>query len=342
MNLRQLITLGLKAAICIAAIAWVARGVAVEELIAVWLEANKPLLACALLLFLLTPLLQAVRLRRLLAAQDIRIGMGESVRLAFAGNFMNFAAPIGSTTGDVFKAIYLGRRTKRSWEAAATTFADRGIGLGTLLLCVTLIALLSRTDSALALLRGYLTVLSLVLVAGVGLVLWLPMRTNPWISRWIERLPKRDVLLRAGRATRMLLASPRVLTLAVVDTLGIQIAAAASFLCVALALGFRIAPDDWVAVYAFFSAGEIVKALPGPPQGLGTMEVAYSFFFSHWAGASQIVSAAIAIRLVNLICSLPGALFATGWMTTAKARRASSDSASTASSWPATAATRIG
>lgn len=341
MSLRQGISTTLKAAICVAAVAWVARGIDLGDLTGVWSRADKPLLLLALPIFLLTPLLQAARLRRLLAAQAIHIGWAESIRLAFAGNFMNFAAPIGSTTGDVFKAIYLGRRTERGWEAAAITFADRAVGLGTLLLCVTLIALLSGGDGRLAALRGYLTVLSLGLLAGAGLILWLPTQMSPRVSGWIERVPRHDALLRAARATRLLLASPRVLMLAVIDTLGIQVAAAASFLCIALALGFQIAPEEWLALYAFFSAGEIVKALPGPPQGLGTMEVAYSFFFSPWAGASQIVSAAIAIRLVNLICALPGAAFAIGSLAKAATSGPSRDAPRSATPWPASA-TKIG
>jgi uncharacterized protein (TIRG00374 family) len=313
MTLRQLMIGATKTAVCVAAIAWVARGVDFGGWGAVWLDADKSLLAAAVLLFFATPVLQGVRLRRLLAGQGISLGAAESVQLAFAGNFMNFAAPIGSTSGDVYKAIYLGRREQQGWEAATVTFLDRAVGLGTLLLSVTAIALLSGADSRLSPLRGYLTVLSLGMLAAIAATLWLTAPGADRLGAWLARAPKRATLERIAHATRALFSRPGVLALAVVDTVGIQIAAAGSFLCLALALGFAINPDDLLAVYAFFSSGEIVKALPGPPQGLGTMEVAYSFFFADWAGPTQIVSAALAIRAVNLICSLPGAAFVVGW-----------------------------
>ena len=82
------------------------------------------------------------------------------------------------------------------------------------------------------------------------------------------------------------------------------------FLLVALGLGFVIPATGLIDLYAYFSAGEIVKSIPGPPQGLGTMELAYRWFFGDWASASQIVSAALAIRLVGLVCALPGAWLA--------------------------------
>jgi uncharacterized protein (TIRG00374 family) len=301
----------LKTLICVAALAWVSNGVQWSALSDIRLAANPALLAAALGIFLTTPVLQGIRLRRLLASQDIAIGVVESVRLAFAGNFMNFAAPIGSTTGDVFKAIYLGRRTRHSWEAAAITFVDRGIGLSTLLISVTLLAWLSGPASPLAVLRGYLAAISVVLVAGVAAFLFLG--TGGVVGRVASRLPKREELSRVAAATRTLFLSPGVLLLACLDTVGIHLAAAASFLCVALGLGFGLGVADWPSLYATFSAGELVRALPGPPQGLGTMEMAYSYFFATWALPAQIISGAVVIRMVMLISSLPGAAFAFGW-----------------------------
>lgn len=297
-----------KTGLCVAALWWVARGLDAADFVTVWTNANPWLLLAGLAIFMLTPLLQGVRLRRLLAAQGTALGMGESVRLAFAGNFMNFAVPVGSTTGDVYKAAYLGQRMEHSWEAVVTTFFDRAVGLATLLFTVAAIAVLSGPESPLATLRPHLVILCLGLIILVVAVRYSPLDGEAIRSR--ERVPARDILARAVDTLRGNVASPRVLTAAVIDTLGIQVAATASFLCAALALGFRLHLGDGLDLYAFFSAGEIVKALPGPPQGLGTLETAYGLFFGSWATASQIVSAAVAIRAINLICSLPGAPFA--------------------------------
>lgn len=299
----------LRLSICAAAIVLIARTVSISELMHAIDNANQPLLFCGLATFLLTPVLQGVRLRRLLEIQGVHVSGHDSVGLAFAGNLLNFAAPIGSTSGDFYKAVFLGRRARQGWEAAATVFVDRGIGLATLLFSVAAIALLAGPNCPLANLRLYLALLSLAVLAAGGLVLILPLLRRTALRSRIDRLPGGEKLRRIVSATRILLASPRALLLAVVDTLGIQIAAAAAFLCIALAFGFRIEPRDWTALYAYFSAGEIVKALPGPPQGLGTMEVAYTYFFEHWAGHAQILTAALGVRAVALACSLPGAAF---------------------------------
>lgn len=307
MTFRSLAINLIKAAICIAALWWVARGVELDDVIGTWTAASPALLVLAVAIFMITPVLQGVRLRRLLVAQGMELGTWESIRLAFAGNFMNFAVPVGSTTGDVYKAAYLARRVDRSGRAVVTTFVDRAIGLGTLVLSVTGVALVAGPTSPLAPLRPILIALSIGLLGGVAVIRWAPLQ-----SSMFARIPAGDRITRLLGAARASLASGRALALAIVDTVGIQVAAAAAFLCAALALGFDVVPGDWLSFYAFFSGGEIVKAIPGPPQGLGTLEAAYGVFFKAWATPAAIVSAAVAIRAINLICALPGAAFAIG------------------------------
>ena len=264
------------------------------------------LLLAAVVVFLAVPLLQAARLRYLLRAEGTEMDWPASVRLAFVGNFLNFAAPLGSTAGDVYKAYDAARHTRRKTEAAATVFIDRAIGLGTLLVSVGLIAALAAADSRLAPLRAY--VLSLVGLMTIGGVVWFSPAIRGWdiVRRLSARLPLSDQLRRIDSTARTLFTRPRVLLAAIGMTLALQIAAAAAFVCVAAGLGLRVNDASPLDLYAYFSAGELVKALPGPPQGLGTMELAYTYLFTGLGGAAQIVSAAFAIRLVNLVCSLPG------------------------------------
>ncbi|MBL8880620.1 MAG: flippase-like domain-containing protein [Phycisphaerales bacterium] len=291
----------------------------------IWRHSEKWLMVAAVGVFLAIPFLQALRLHWLLAAQRVHLTFGESIRLAFAGNFMNFAAPLGSTAGDVFKAWYVSRRTPRGVEAGTTVFVDRAVGLGTLLLTVALVALVNSGDARLIALRGQLFVLSGLLVGGVVVMLLPAVRNSRALRGLVERLPRTSAIQKALRTTRELLASPGLLIGAMGVTFVLQVLAAGSFLLLALSLGFRVGPAEWVDLYAYFSSGEIVKAIPGPPQGLGTMELAYQYFFQNWAGASQIVSAAFAIRIVNLICALPGVVFVAGW---SHARRGETASAS--------------
>lgn len=264
--------------------------------------------AAALAIFLMVPVLQAVRLRAVLRSQAIEGGFADHLRLAFAGNFMNFAAPFGSTAGDVYKAWHFARRSTAGTEAASLVLVDRAIGLGTLLLTVGLIALAAGADSRLGLLRPLLIGLSSAMLAG-GAVYLLPMwRQWTFTQKIAARLPIRDQLARIDTAVRRLLSSPGVLLKAMGITVILQIFAAASFVCMAAGLGMFLGGASGLEWYAYFSAGEIVKAIPGPPQGLGTMELAYTYFFAGLGSAAQILTAAIGVRAVNLLCSLPGAL----------------------------------
>ncbi|MCC6360134.1 MAG: flippase-like domain-containing protein [Phycisphaerales bacterium] len=268
--------------------------------------------AAALAVFLMVPVLQAVRLRAVLRSQSIEGGFAEHLRLAFAGNFMNFAAPFGSTAGDVYKAWHFARRSSAGTEAASLVLVDRAIGLGTLLLTVGLIALAAGADSRLGLLRPLLIGLSSAMLAG-GAVYLLPMwRQWSFTQKIAARLPKRDQLARIDTAIRRLLSSPGVLLKAMGITVILQIFAAASFVCMAAGLCMFLGGASGLEWYAYFSAGEIVKAIPGPPQGLGTMELAYTYFFAGLGSAAQILTAAIGVRAVNLLCSLPGALLLFG------------------------------
>jgi uncharacterized protein (TIRG00374 family) len=295
--------------ICATALWFALRSLSLAELREIWLGSDRTMLATGTVVFLVVPLLQAVRLRWLLRLQQVEMGWRESIRLAFAGNFLNFAAPLGSTAGDVYKAWVAGRNTPRKTEAAATVFVDRGIGLATLLVSVGILAAASPFDSHLASLRPYFLTLLALLIGG-GLVY-----VSPFARRWSllprigERLPLVEHLKRIDATMRGLLSKPVTLLGAVLITLVLQVFAAAAFACVAFGLGLSILDTNPAEIYAYFSAGELVKAIPGPPQGLGTMELAYQFFFTGLGSTSQIVSAAVAMRLVNLVCALPGAAF---------------------------------
>lgn len=278
--------------------------------VTVWRGSKGWLLAAAVCVFLTVPLLQAVRLRALLCAQGVDLPLHEHIRLAFVGNFMNYAAPLGSTAGDVYKAFHVARRTDLRVEGAAIVLLDRAVGLGTLLASVALIACLAGAESRLAPLRGYLVGMTAVGMLAAAILVTPAFRRMRLMQTIAARLPQRERLTRVDRTARAMLARPRALLAAIGITLVLQILAAATFLLVALGLGFVIPATAMIDLYAYFSAGEIVKAIPGPPQGLGTMELAYRWFFGSWAGASQIVSAALAIRLVGLVCAMPGAWLA--------------------------------
>ncbi len=273
-----------------------------------WHRSQGSLLLAAVLVFAIVPLFQAFRIRTILRVQDISIRYWDALKVTFAGNFLNFATPLGSTAGDVFKAYYLSLYTSRKTEAAALVFLDRAIGLGTLLLVVSFITVLSPASGRLHVLRPYMIAVMAVSGLMVSVYVWRPPR---WLFLWqwiVSRLPGAEHLRRVDGTAIRLIHRKDILARVVLITLILQVVAAASFFVVAMALGMSANLGNAITYYASFSAGEVVKALPGPPQGLGTMELAYSYLLTPFGGPSQILCAAFGIRLVMLICSLPGLL----------------------------------
>jgi len=273
-----------------------------------WGRSDKNLLLLSLVIFLPVPVFQGVRLRWMLRAQGIDVGVWENVKLAFAGNFLNFAAPLGSTGGDVFKAYYVSLHTDRKTEAVTTIFLDRVVGLGTLILMVAVVASAAPGDSPLAEFRLYTLGFLAVGSAGAFAYLSPALRSRFLPYKLLERVPKIDHLRRIDKTTRTLAAHKGICLSAILITAALQVVAMISYIIVAAALGLDARLDNALEFYAYFATGCVVQALPGPPQGLGTVELAYAIFFARYGSVSQIVCMALAVRIMVLTASLPGLL----------------------------------
>ncbi|MCH7643692.1 MAG: flippase-like domain-containing protein, partial [Myxococcales bacterium] len=129
------------------------------------------------------------RLRWLLAAQAIHLSYWDCVKLSFAGNFLNVAAPLGSTAGDVFKAYFVSLHTDRKTEAMTTIVLDRVLGLGTRVLVVALMASMSPADGRLGQFRIYTLVMLAIGIAAVFAYLSPVLRRKLVPRGWLERLP---------------------------------------------------------------------------------------------------------------------------------------------------------
>ncbi len=275
---------------------------------AAWRNSNKSLLLLAVLIHFPVVFPQALRFQWLLAAQDIAVSYWECVKLSLAGNFLNFATPFGSHAGDVFKAYFASLHTEHKTEAVTTVVLDRFIGLGSLLLVVAVITAFSPPQSRLAVLRPYM-----LGMLGIGAVVAFAYLSPALRRRWvniplISRLPMLHQLKRVDKTARTLVGRTGTLVGAVLLTIGLQAMALAAYFVVAIALAMDANAGNMLEYFAYFYAGTIVQALPGPPQGLGTVELTYRYFFAEFGSPSQIVCMAFAIRVVALVCALPGLL----------------------------------
>lgn len=273
-----------------------------------WRDSNKNFLLLAILLHFPVVFPQALRFKWLLGAQNIAVGYWECVKLTFAGNFLNFATPLGSHAGDAFKAYFASLHTDRKTEAITTVVLDRIIGLATLLLVATLIVTLGPGGERLTQLRPYLLVPMAIGVFGGAFYLspafgWIKLPPS-----LVSRIPMIDQLRRMDRAARKLAGHTPAVIGAVVLTVILQALALCAYFAVAVALAMNAHWGNILEYFTYFYTGTIVQALPGPPQGLGTVELAYRFFFAPYGSASQIVCMALVIRVVVLACAIPGLL----------------------------------
>lgn len=273
-----------------------------------WRNSRKSFLLLAILIHFPVLFPQALRFQWLLKAQKITLGFWECVKLSLAGNFLNFATPLGSNAGDVFKAYFASLHTDRKTEAVTTVVLDRLIGLASLLLVVVAITVLSPSGTRLSLLRPYMVGLSVI--GAVAMALYF----SPWMRRrwsgaaWVTRVPLYEHLRRVDRATHALAGHIPTVVASVLITIFLQLTALLAYFCVAVAVGMDAGVNNALEYIAYFYTGVLVQALPGPPQGLGTVELTYRYFFAPYGGASQIVCMAFAIRVVALVCALPGLL----------------------------------
>ncbi|UCE58648.1 MAG: flippase-like domain-containing protein [Phycisphaerales bacterium] len=273
-----------------------------------WSTSTKTLFLLAIAINSLVVFPLALRFQWLLLAQDIRISYWEALKLTFAGNFLNFATPLGSNAGDVFKAYFVSLHTEHKTEAVATVALDRMIGLATLITVVTAITVFSSGGGRLATLRPYTLVVFVGGVAGAFVYLSPLLRKYLIPRKWLERLPMFEQIRRVDNAARTLAGSKSIVLGAVVMTLILQGLALTAYFTVAVALGLVANAGNIIEYYAYFYTGALVQTLPGPPQGLGTVELAYRYLLGPYGSPSQIVCVAFGIRIVVLACALPGLL----------------------------------
>ncbi|MFQ5490225.1 MAG: lysylphosphatidylglycerol synthase transmembrane domain-containing protein [Phycisphaerae bacterium] len=293
-------------------------------------RSNHTMLLLSVVAFLPVSFLQSLRFQWLLRAQDVRISYWESVKLCFAGNFLNFAAP-GTTGGDVVKAYYITLHTDQKTEAVTTVFLDRVAGLAGLLTMVGVVSTLYGKEPRLR----YMGLLGLAVLGGLllGGALLISERLRTWLGS--RRISRRLTALadaadgadtaggkggglsarllsharRADRATRRLLKHRPLVLGAYAVTVLLQVIALSVFVLIAYAVGMDFAGRSVFDYYASIAAGLIVGAVPISPQGLGTMEAVFKHFLVGTHGnLSQVLCLAMGVRFVQLLWALPGVL----------------------------------
>jgi len=271
-------------------------------------SADGTLIWLAILAFAPVPLLQSVRFRWMVRAQEIQLSLWEAMKLVYAGNFLNFVA-LGSTGGDVFKAYYVSTHTSRKTEAVVTVLLDRAVGMMGLVVITLLVMTLRLDDPKI---RPWLPWVALILaglVAAVFVAFSRRARARLRVDDWIGRLPFGEQLRRIDAATHRMRHHPRRLLAAVTLSVGLQGCAIASFMLAGMGLGMQGSLAAIPDYLVYLALGMLVAAIPVSYQGLGTLDATLQFFFRGvYGNFSQVLFLGFAIRLVQLLWALPGAI----------------------------------
>jgi uncharacterized protein (TIRG00374 family) len=266
----------------------------------------------AILIFLPVPVLQSMRLVWMLAVQDVRLSYWNAFKLTYAGNFFNFALP-GTVGGDLIKAYYVTRFTRRKTEAVTTVFLDRVIGLSGLMILasVTFLFAWKGIEWSPTYRNTLATALALVwggLALGCVFIFSRRLRHLIKLPELAKKLPAANQLLRIGRATVAMQQHKSLVLASLLNTLVLQLFVVLAACQMAQALNMQ---GHFALFFIFVPLGFVLGALPFlPPMAFGVMEAAYVQFFC-WGGlnpGSAAVAFALANRLTQLVWAVPGVL----------------------------------
>jgi uncharacterized protein (TIRG00374 family) len=255
----------------------------------------------------------AVRWRMLLAIQDIRISLWETIRLTFLGQFFNAIVP-GTVGGDLVKAYYVSKHTPRKAAVLVSIFVDRLLGLVELALMAAgmlLAVLLGHWVEDLEDLRLPAICVAGILAAVAGMLSFLlsrRFRRALRLERLYQRLPIAHHIAAAGDAAVRYRRRLGALGYAVLISFAAHLAFVGFVCLTGKSLAVR---TPWYQYFVYVPLIYIIGAVPLTPGGVGWVENWYvKFFESPQCGASTILVLALLARLVPILWGLPGAVVA--------------------------------
>jgi glycosyltransferase 2 family protein len=239
----------------------------------------------------------------LLRSADVPIRLRQSLELVFAGLFSANFLPT-TVGGDLVRLAGAVRWGYDGAVVAASLVMDRLVGMAGMA-TVLPFGLASFLSQPLPLPKS-------TSPAGPALAAGLPGRAGPWVR---EKLGMLWESLR--RAARLWLSRPRQLFYAYLFTWGHMLF---TFLTTWFLFQVMGEPVPFTLVAGLWSMSYFITLLPISINGLGVQELSISFFFTNYAHVSihSALVLAIIMRAVPLLCSLPGALFVPGLLSTRK------------------------
>lgn len=228
----------------------------------------------SLLCMLLTILLGVVRWRMVLEVQGLHLPWSRATAITFVAQFFN-SFLLGSTGGDVIKALYAARETHhKKAEAVVTVFVDRLIGLWAMLLFAAAMMLpnfdlLAKNRQLGAPALMILTMLGCLSVV-LGVAFWGGVsRRFPRARQWLRKIPKAHLLERPLDACRDFGKTKGFLFKTIGISIIINVVSVFQVAVLSMGLGASVPFICWMVIVPTVTC---IAAVPITPSGLGVRE----------------------------------------------------------------------
>ena len=263
-----------------------------------------PLLLAVLLQLSLT-LIAVFRWKIILRYFTVQIPYLQALRIVFMGNFFSLFLP-SSIGGDVFRAYYVSRRTKKGLSyMLTTTFLDRSAGLGALLLIGLCAALFSDIAvGGVRLSRVFIAFTSVYFLVSVAVFHdWLHRATSRLLARFgFDALDEKLQLIYEG--LRALIRAPAAVLVIFGLSLIIQFVAVCVMWFAAQSLNFG---SSFGVFLIFIPLINLSIMVPITINGFGLRESLYLLLFVELGTQDEI---AVALGLLQffivMMVALPG------------------------------------
>ena len=231
-------------------------------------------LAASLAFVLLTIILGVARWRIVLKVQGLDLPWGRATAITFVAQFFN-SFLLGSTGGDVVKALYAARETHhKKAEAVVTVFVDRLVGLWAMLFFAAMMMIpnFSLLTHNRQLGAPALMILTMLVGASVviGIAFWGGVTKRlPRARQWFRKFPKAELLERSLDSCRHFGKTKGFMLETVGISIIVNLACVLQMAVLSNGLGAPVPFISWMVIVPMIFC---ISAIPITPSGLGVRE----------------------------------------------------------------------
>lgn len=271
----SVLKLVIKILISILIIYIISRNVNISQLIGFVLKSNVLFIGLAMLLFIASKIVSAVRYQLFLQGEAVNVSFSENLKLYYLGMYYNLLLP-GGISGDGYKIKVLMQNFNKDLKLLLKlTLMDRFSGVWALMQISLGLLLLLKP------LAAYFWLIGILLIASFGL----PWALNK-IFKWMD----------SGTYGRIHLIS-----------LGVQLLQTGSAICLIIALGQKL---HWIPYSFLFLISSLAAMLPITFGGAGAREVTFLYGTQYLqTEAESGVAIAFLFYLISTIVSFFGIIY---------------------------------